>query len=61
MVHLAANMAEYISKDDAQVLIDLIQSDMYSINNAKVYISIMDRLQKYIKDPDEKMKEERIR
>jgi hypothetical protein len=43
---------EYISKDDAKLLIDLLNSKEYSLTNAKVYLSIKDRLQKYIDTPE---------
>jgi len=43
---------EYISKDDAQKLINLIDKQTYSIVDARVYIAIRDRLTKYINAPD---------
>lgn len=53
---------EYISKDDAKILIDLIKGNVYSIDVAKKYISICDRLKMYIDDPDsERVKKEKIK
>jgi hypothetical protein len=45
-------MSEYISKDDAQVIINVLDKLTYTLQNAVVYISIKDRLQKYIDNPD---------
>jgi len=46
-------MSEYISKDDAKVLINLIKKYQYTIDEAKIYVSIIDRLNLYIKAPDD--------
>jgi hypothetical protein len=45
-------MAEYITKDDAQILVNLLDEKQYSLDEAKKFISIKERLQKYINDPD---------
>jgi hypothetical protein len=44
-------MSEYISKDDAKVLIDMLDSKQYSLKDAKDMLSIKERLQKYIDNP----------
>jgi len=44
-------MSEYISKDDAKVLIDMLDSKQYSLKDAKDILSIKERLQLYIDNP----------
>lgn len=43
---------EYISKDDAQKLIDMINAQSYEIEYAKTMLGIRERLQSYIDNPD---------
>lgn len=45
---------EYISKDDAAILIAVLNKLTYNLKDAKVYLGITDRLQAYIDDPDSK-------
>lgn len=45
---------EYISKDDATQIIDLIKSIAFDYKKAKIFFPILDRLQMYIHDPDAK-------
>ncbi len=49
-------MSEFITKDDAKALIKLIEKYQYTVQEARVYISIMDRLNKYIVAPDKEDK-----
>lgn len=48
---------EYISKDDAKLLIETLDAKTYTLTDAKKYISIKDRLKAYIADPDSLQKE----
>ena len=50
-------MAEYISKDDAKLIIDVLDSKAYSLSDAKKYISIKDRLKAYMNDSDSVQRE----
>jgi len=43
---------EYITKDDAKLLITLLNAQSYTLSNAKVYLDMRDRLQLYIDNPD---------
>lgn len=46
---------EYISKDDAKLLIDILNNGIYdNLQSAEKVIPVKKRLQSYIDDPDEK-------
>lgn len=45
-------MAEYISKDDATLLISLLDEKTYSLVEAKPMLSLRDRLKSYVDNPD---------
>ena len=50
-------MAEYISKDDAILLMSLLDEKTYSLTDAKIILSLRDRLKTYIDNPEgEKIK-----
>lgn len=46
---------EYISKDDAKALISLLNDKTYTLKEAKNYLTIKERLQMYMDDPDSVM------
>ena len=45
-------MAEYISKDDAILLMSLLDEKTYSLTDAKIILSLRDRLKTYIDNPE---------
>lgn len=46
---------EYISKDDAKLLIDVLNGQTYTLADAAKYIEIIRRLQSYAQSVDEQI------